>query len=386
MTPFNEFVRSVQDSFAANRAHSATKLGLVVVATVAVWVGLSVWRRRLLARRELDARINSVIASARLSAADLEDLRRIAAVGEVPLLEAMTVLAQFEHATAKLLAQEAPTIRPALGSWFERVRHLRRSLGFSPLSAHLWLLSTRELAVGDSLAMGGNTGHVAEVNEASFAVDWPPAAVLVQGATLAVTVDRPDDARYVSRVRVLGLEALPATATESGSGSAVVRSFLAHDERPERQQDREYLRLRVNAPVSLQIVVAPLATGGGGDRPAPVVPPTPASPAAPAPTIAGTMVDVSAGGLSLNVPVSRGGPVITRGQQALCWFIMDEHARFEALAAVIVAADPPKGPPPGLQHLRLSFVSLRDVDRDRLAAAVARHQGGLQPPVAGGKA
>jgi hypothetical protein len=382
MTPFNEFVRSVQDSFAANRSTSLTKLGLVTVAAVAVWIALSAWRSRRALRRELAERIRSVVSAAKLSPADLEDLSRIAAAGAMPLIEVMTVLAQFEHATARLLAQEgdASTIRPAPASWFERVRHLRRLLGFSPLSAHLWLLTTRELASGDSVAAGGSNGQVAEVNEASFAVDWPATAVVVRGATLAVTIDRPDDARYVAHVRVLSVEALPASAAEASGEPGGMRAFFGHDEQPERQQDREYLRLRVNAPVSVQIV-DPAAKASGDGPPAPPAAPAPA----PAPRIDGTIVDVSAGGLSLNVPVTPGGP-IARGRQVLCWFTLDDQARFEALVARVVGADPPKGPPPGQQHLRLSFVALRDVDRDRLAAAVARHQGASSAAAAAGKA
>jgi len=376
MTPFNEFVQSVQGSFAANRATSVTRLALVVVAAAVAWWAISIWRRHRRARRELAQRIRAVVASARLSAADLEDLARIATAGELPMIDVMTVLAQFEHATGRLLAQEPPTIRPSLGSWFERVRHLRRALGFSPLSAHLWLLSTRELVVGYSVVMGASTGHVAEVNEASFAVDWPATVVLVPDTSLSVTIDRPDDARYVSRVRVLGVDLLPASS-ESGGRPAGVRGFFAHDEQPERQQDREYLRIRVSAAVRVQIVDPPAKAGGASAATAP--------PAGPVPQIAGTIVDVSAGGLSLHLAVPPSG-LLVRGRHLHCWFTLDSQARFEALPAVIVAADPVKGPPPGQQHLRLAFVSVRDSDRDRLVAAVARHQGGAAPSAAAGKA
>jgi hypothetical protein len=365
MTPFNEFVQSVQGSFAANRATSLTRLALLLVAAAVAWWAISVWRRRSGARREMAARIRAVVAG-RLSAADLEDLARIAAAGELPMIDVMTVLAQFEHATGRLLAQEPPTIRPALGSWFERVRHLRRALGFSPLSAHLWLLSTRELVVGDSVVLGASPGRVAEVNEASFAVDWPATVVLVPDTNLSVTIDRPDDARYVSRVRVLGVDMLPASR-ESDGRPAGVRGFFAHDEQPERQQDREYLRLRISAPVRVQISDPPAAAGATG--------PTAVPPLGPVPLIAGTIVDVSAGGLSLNLPVPPSG-LLVRGRHVHCWFALDDQANFEALPAVIVAADPVKGPPPGQQHLRLAFVSLHERDRDRLVAAVARLQGG----------
>ena len=207
MTPVDQFLHSVQESFAENRATNWTKLGLLVFTVVALSVGLSVWMRRRRARRALEKRIHAVLSGAGLSSLDLGDLTRIAATGNLPLIDVMTVLASFEHATAALLAGETPTLPPVRGSWFERVRHLRHALGFSPLSRHLWLLTTRELVAGDSVAMRGINGRVAEVDEASFAVDWPAGiAPLVEGAEVNVTIDRVDDARYLARVRLLSLK------------------------------------------------------------------------------------------------------------------------------------------------------------------------------------
>jgi PilZ domain len=375
MTPVDQFLHSVQESFAANRSTSGTKLVLVVVAAVALSFALSVWNRRRRARREVARELQSVLSGAGLSNQDLEDLTRIAAVGLQPLREVMTVRAAFEHATARLLAGEGPVtaamIRPAAGSWFERVRRLRQALGFSPLSAHLWLLSTRELVVGDGVATGGIGGHVAVVNEASFAVDWPLTAVLVPDAPTNLTIDRVDDARYLSQARLLSLEALPALTMEPGGRSPGRRAFFAHDEQPERQQDREHMRLRVSVSVKLRMVDS-LSHGVAAD------------PAAAAPAIAGKIVDVSAGGLSLNLPVSPAGPLI-RGAQVLCWFALDGDSTFAALAAMVVGAEPPTGPAPGEQHLRLSFVSLEPALRDRLATAVARHQGAPPPSAVAAK-
>jgi hypothetical protein len=395
MTPVDQFLHSVQESFAANRSTDWTKMGLFTGAAIALSLGTSVWIRRRRSHRELAQRIHSVLAGAGLSSTDLDDLTRIAAAGQLPVLEIMTVLAPFEHATAMMLADEAPTLRPIGGSWFERVRRLRKALGFSPLSAHLWLLSTRELVAGDSVATGGISGHVAEVNEASFAVDWPMTAVLAEGSLSTLTIDRLDDARYVCRVRLLSAEAVPEITTESGGGrSAGRRAFFAHDEQPERQQDREHIRLRINAAVRVRIIDRP--TKEADAAPAPGAPSspivdgapatTPATPAStPASMIAGTIADVSAGGLSLNLPVSTAG-ALARGVHVLCWFTLDGHATFEALAAVVEAAGAATGPPPGEQHLRLSFVALVDAERDRLAAAVAKHQSAPPPAATDGKA
>jgi hypothetical protein len=365
MTPLDQFLHSVQASFVANRSTNWARVGLLIVPAAALALGLSVWIRRRRAHRALATRIQSVLSTARLSGTDLDDLTRIAVAGQVPVIEVMTVLATFEHATAKLLAGEAPSLHPADRSWFERVRRLRKLLGFSPLSPHLWLLSTRELVVGDSVSMGGIGGHVAEVNEATFAVDWPLTAVLVEGALCTVMVDRPDDARYRSGVRLLRLEALPGITTEHGDRAPGRRAFFAHDEQPERHQDRQFTRLRARAAVQVQVQGAIRA--GTAD------------PTSPAPSSAGTIVDVSAGGIALNLPVSPDGP-IARGTHVRCWFTLDSHTAFDGLEAVVMAAEAAVGPPPGEQHLRLAFVSLREAERDRLASAVAKHQSAPPPP------
>jgi hypothetical protein len=220
---------------------------------------------------------------------------------------------------------------------------LRKALGFSPLSAHLWLLSTRELVAGDSVSIGGITGHVAEVNEASFGVDWPEAANLVEGALSTVTIGRTDDARYRLRVRLLRVEAPSDGTTGSDGASAGRRAFFAHDEQPERQQDREFSRLRANAAVRVQLI-DPIKKEA-------------ADPTFVTPPIAGIIVDVSAGGLALNLPVSPDGP-IARDANVLCWFTLDSDTTFDAVAAVVVAAGAAAGPQPGEQHLRLWAMDL----------------------------
>jgi hypothetical protein len=374
MRPFDQFFRSVQESFAENRATHWGRLGLGIVVVVAISVVGSLWIRRRRLRRALAERIHAALSHAGLSNDDFGDLTRIAMIGEVAVLDVMTRLAPFEHATAKWIADESPTIRPAPNSRFERVRRLRRALGFSPLSAHLWLLSTRELATGDSVSTGGVHGHVAEVNEASFAVEWPVTAAFVEGNAVTLTIERPDDARYLSHVRVLQSEAVPAVVTASGARPAGRRTFFSHDENPERQQDREFIRLRINAPIKIQVIDAPVAAGSARSAA-----PPPIWPAAP---VSGMTVDVSAGGLSLNLPLLAGRAVV-RGSHVRCWFTLDEHATFEGVVAVVVDARAVAGPRAGIQNLRLAFTALPVADRDRLAAAVARHPGAPPASVSG---
>jgi hypothetical protein len=86
----------------------------------------------------------------------------------------------------------------------------------------------------------------------------------------------------------------------------------------------------------------------------------------------------------MNLPVSPARAVV-RGSHVRCWFTLDEHATFEGLVAVVVDGRAVAVPRPGIQNLRLAFTALSDAERDRLATAVARHQG-APPASASGRA
>lgn len=348
MTAVDEFFKSVRDVFAKNRDIDWIHIGLVLGAALVVAITLSVWLGRWRARRRTAARIDARAAATGLTEADCEYLNRIAHAVGLPVLEVMTSLAPFEHATAVALASEAPPLRPVATSAFERVRQLRKALGFSPLSPHLWLLSTRELVEGDPIALGSANGRVVAVNEATFAVDLPESAVPALGASSLLTIDRADDARYFVRVRLLAVEAPPGAPEAVDAEVAVRRTFFSHDEQPDRQQHREHVRVRAHGVVTLVDSVK-----------------------GPTATMTGALVDVSAGGLALDLPVLPEG-AIRRGAQLRCSFKLGEKDTFEEMEALVVAAA--SGPRPGLQHLRLSFTALPEAARDRLAAAVARHQ------------
>jgi hypothetical protein len=359
MTPVDQFFTTVRDVFAKNRDLDWTQIGLTFGAALVVAIACSMWLRAWRSSRRIARRIEAVASAARLTSIDGDYLGRMAAAAGLPVLEVMTSLAPFEHATAAALAAEAPTLRPLAGSAFERVRHLRRALGFSPLSPHLWLLTTRELVEGDRVAMGAAAGRVVEVNEASFAIDLPVDVGPVPGASVPLAIDRPDDARYLAQVRVLAVEVPPGTA--SGAQS-VCRAFFAHDEQPDRQQQREHVRVRVQGTVTVQSMdpasAASRSSRTGAGRTGP-------------PAVTGTLVDVSAGGLALDLPTAAASS-IRRGAHVRCSFTLGEGETFEELAALVVAAA--AGPRPGTQHIRVSFTALAEPGRDRLAAALAKHQ------------
>jgi hypothetical protein len=355
MTPVDEFMGSVRDVFARNREVAWTRNGLFVAGAVVVSIALGRWLGYRRKRRATAEAVSTLAATAGLARTDLAFLARIAKTGGQSLPEVMSNLGAFEVATARLLEQKAaPPPRPAAGSVFERVRQLRKALGFSPLPAHHWLLSTRELISGDPVAVGGIAGHVVEVNEAAFAVDLPAETALPIGASAALTIVRIDDSRYLSRVRVLLIE-----RAHTGAGTTTCRAFFSHDEHPDRQQSRAYVRVRVAGPVTIRPVEPPAEPPAAiEDRPPATI------------VLIGSLVDLSAGGLSLDLPASATGS-LAAGSHVRCSFALGEGARFDSIVAVVLALG--KVPSSGLLHMRGAFVALPDTERDRLAAVVARH-------------
>lgn len=359
MSAFDEFFAAAREAFGRNRDVDWPTVGLVLGAAILVAVVLAAGVRRWRTRRRVASEVAALAAAGDLDGDDLDLLRQSARAAGLPLLEVMTSLAPFEHATAEALSAETAVPRPTAGSEFERVRRLRKALGFATLSPHLWLLTTRELAVGDSLALGEAVGQVVEANEAAFAVDLPAGGLPTVGTVATLTIHRPADARYLARVRVLAVEAL----ARPGEGAApphsdLRRVFFAHDEQPRRQQQREHVRVPVHGTVAVTI-----ADPGPGGRAAPR-----------SMRVTGTLVDVSVGGLALDLPASADNPV-RRGARIRCSFIVGEGQSFQDLGALVVAAIP--GTIAGTQHLRASFTGLNQKQQDALAAAVAAQQRSL---------
>jgi hypothetical protein len=390
MNAVDEFLYSVRGVFAQNRATDWTELGVLLACAIVVISSLTVWLTRRRSQRALAVKIAGVVQSARLSTRDVAFLTQISRAAGLVVFDVMTRLPAFERATAGALAALSPILRPDEGSAFERVRQLRKILGFSPLPAHHWLGSTRELVNGDPITLAMVTTPVVAVNEASFAVDLPMSVAPVRGAEVAMTLVRQEDSRYLTRVRVLAVEAIPVleadagpTTSVSGGGARGRRVFFAHDEQPERQQHREHVRVRVQGPVVLRIEGEPQgASGRAAQRSGTGIEGASATAAVPTAAasfaeLSGTLVDVSAGGLALDLhlPAQEARRAVGgAGARVRCAFELGTGAAFEDVAAHVVALETKPGA--RVQRMRLSF-HLSDGERDRLAAAVARHQRGL---------
>src|SRR5260221_14123662 len=95
MTPVDQFLRSVRDSFASNRAADLTRIGLVVVSGIGLSIAFSVWFGRCRSRRDLAGRIHAVATGAGLTEVDLDHLRLMAPAAGPPVFHPLTPLASF---------------------------------------------------------------------------------------------------------------------------------------------------------------------------------------------------------------------------------------------------------------------------------------------------
>lgn len=330
MTATDEFFTSLRSAFGSEAdplriAGSLLLLLLIVSGVVLAWL-----RARQKARRELREQARQLGRARGLGRANVEFAIGLAERSGTAPLEILTRLVSFERATARELALRAAGSAAIREATARQIAELRAALGFDVLPPDQWLATTRELKPGDLLQAGATRFEVAEVSEAALTVIAQAAQpdVLVS-PKLALEVIRSHDARYAIACRVLD-----AFRVE---GRQCLR--LAHDEAPERVQQREFVRVRVARPVSLR-------RAEGADA------------------VVGQLVEISAGGMSCDAPV-----IQNKGTACLCSFELGDGAAFTDVTATVLACTPLPG---GRFHVRVAFTGLSPAAQDRLAAAVAR--------------
>lgn len=327
-----EALRSIARSFAHNReaVPGFQRAVLILLGLVALL------QAGLLARRWLRRREGFRAAAARhgLGAPDAALVRELARrVGAQPV-DLLGQLGLFERATALALAEAGPRGRPA-GDLAARLRGLRRALGFDRLPPHAPLLSSRELMPGTAVELAGQPGQTLEVGEAGFTVELSGPAAPAPGAVVPISLTHAREARYTLRCVLLEV-------AEHRAGR--VRLALAHDEAPERIQQREYLRVPAAGPVALR----PLAPWPGPRR-----------------ERRAQLVDVSGGGALVT-----SAEALPDGLLAGASFLVGDAA-FGNVRAVVVASE--RGPD-GRWRAHLEFGPMPEAERSRLVAAVERRE------------
>ena len=330
MSPLKEFFRSINDGFtpeAGDKAMLWVGIGVLIIGGLGVVLFLK-WRRW---RTEREA-FAHLIASLRMTTEDVALARQLAKrVAKSPRFLA-TQMDAFERATRLELRELPQAMMAAEDDLFGRVRHLRCALGFHDLPPHFPLLTTRELPVGTQVRIADVSAPINVLTEAFFNVEMPDVIDLKVGLAVPLAVLHGHEARYLLRCVLLAKE-----HTDIGW-----RLVFAHDEGPKRVQLRETVRVPAHGEVRIELMA-----GQAPDAPR---------------TFAGTMVDVSMGGLSFDAPNG-----LPEGTTARIEFEF-QGVSFHDIKTQVVGCLIKDGTP----HLRLKFVDVPASDERQLARLIFR--------------
>ncbi|HVO18210.1 MAG TPA: PilZ domain-containing protein [Anaeromyxobacter sp.] len=325
-----EFFRSLSDAFGrGHRAAPAVELAILCLVALGVALQLASLARRGWRRR---SRLRQLAIRHGIGGPDLDFAAGMARLEGVSPVALLTRLDVFERATARALSERpGPLAEPA-----ERIRRLRRALGFDRLPPHTPLLTTRELSPGTAVEVGPAHGQVLEVGEAAL---WlrlgPTAPTPAPGEELILALAHAREARYELRCRVQAVRAGP-------DGPEIE---LSHDEAPRRVQLREYARAAARGAIALH-----------------PVPPWPVHADLRVDVVA-RLEDVSGGGAMVRSRAALPVGLLLHATFAL------PNVRFERLPAVVLASEPQRD---GSCRARLEWGRLAEAERSRLVAAVMR--------------
>lgn len=320
------------NGFARNRlAVGVVQVALLILLALVLMLRIASTLRRLWRRR---SRLHRFVVRHGLSKTDLAFVLRLARAAGVAPIDLFTRIDLFERKTARALAVHPSGLAQTEAA--ERIHHLRLLLGFDRLPAHTPLLTTRELAQGIGVDLGPEHGHLVEVTESHLSLVLRADTSTVNvGDELVLNLVHAREARYELRCRVLEHHVTP-------NGRILV---LAHDESPRRIQLRDYARVAARGTITLH-----------------PVPPWPSQLEVPE-QVAAQFEDVSGGGALVRSPVLLPVGLLTQAR-----FALDTEV-FEELPAVVLSSEER---PDGAWQTRLEWGALRDGERSRLVAAVAR--------------
>ncbi|HVU04544.1 MAG TPA: PilZ domain-containing protein [Polyangiaceae bacterium] len=325
------FFKSVRDAFQENEDHAGTVgQALLAVALVGLLVGLMLPTLRRRRDRSLQERAFArLVREKRLGAEDVALVETLARhAGTLPIVVA-THLDVFERATAAELRGLPPKLRVRDGDLAARVHHLRGRFGFANRGPEEPLLTTRELSPGTALEVLGLKTAVATVTEAFYTVKLRERPNAETGRKVPVTVLSEHGASHSVASPLLAVEPFEDHFT----------LYFAHDEAPERQQHRSFVRVPATGLVRLELL------GESGSR-----------------WLPGELSDVSLHGAAVVLEEK----LAVRDRLRASFVFRDE--RFTAVEAQVLACE---GPPGGPYRVRLEFLSLAAAEDRRLAAAIA---------------
>jgi hypothetical protein len=282
-------------------------------------------------------RFREEATSWRFTAEQLQMLEQILKDAEVVAADAVFTVPQvFETAVEHRFGMRRPVGIPEA----ERIREIRDILGYSRLPVETPLGSTRQLAVGDKVAISAGKSDML----GNSVIEGVTEHVWIVRNTLG-KMGKPGDPFFANLVRFGDGEYRISTTVAEWLQDRVV---LAHTQEMERTQQRNWVRIDVSLKLRVEIVRSNVIDVGT--------------------VLPGKLSDISGGGVSMKITTK-----LQMGDEVELRFEIGAQ-RFDHLRARVIRVSPkPVGKEELFQH-SLEFVNLDSQEREKVVRFIFDRQ------------
>jgi c-di-GMP-binding flagellar brake protein YcgR len=307
LSAYEQFAESIRESMSKNFSVQTIFIFVsIVLLFVLAVVFFEIYRSNKakeglldLAWKKFDARAEFL----KLNQATIDLLKKI--VEESSLQDPSSII-KSPHVFEKSLEiyYENKKIKSMPDSKLASIRNLRKILGFLPLSKDMAFISTRQFEVGEKCAVqipeNGPATHkgmclIKDVEESHWSITSLSGPLVPVKTWILVNLIRAGDAEYTFRAQVL----------ETADGDIV----LAHTNKLNRAQQRNWVRIDVSIPVEVTQIIG----NGIGD------------------IFSGKIIDMSGGGFGMALPVK-----LPKNSKLLLNFELPGHGTISDLPVKVV--------------------------------------------------
>ncbi len=306
LSAYQQFAKSIRNALSNFSIWTIVAFIALIVVSILIVVLYEIYRSnktkedlRNLAWKKFDARVELL----KLSQGSIDLLKRI--IEESGLQDPSTII-KSAHVFEKTIGAyyEIRKIKSISDSMLEKIRDLRRMLGFLPLSKDIAIVSTRQFEVGEKCAVqipeNGPVTHkgmclINDVDERYWSITGLSGPSVPAKTWILVNFVRSGDAEYIFRAQVV----------RELNGNIV----LNHTSKLNRAQQRNWVRIDVSMPVEVTQVIG----NGIGD------------------IFSGKIIDMSGGGFGMALPVK-----LQKNARLLLHFELPGHGTISDLPVKVV--------------------------------------------------
>jgi len=307
LSSYEQFAESIRNALSKNLSvETIFILVAVVLVFVFAVVFFEVYRSNKAKQGLRDLAWKKFEARAEFLKLNQEDIDLLKIIIEESGLQDPSSIIKSPHVFEKSLEAyyENRKIKSIPDSRLAGIKKLRRMIGFSPLSKDIAFISTRQFEVGEKCAVqipeSGPVTHkgmclISNVEERDWSITGLSGSKVPVKTWILINLIRAGDAEYTFRAQVLKDEA----------GDIV----LAHTNRLNRAQQRNWVRIDVSIPVEVTQIIG----NGIGD------------------IFSGKIIDMSGGGFGMALPVK-----LTKDSRLLLNFELPGHGTISDLPVKVV--------------------------------------------------